>query len=71
MITIEQAREHVGDGVVYKAGTSEVEQGVITSVNETTVFVRYLGDMGSKGTFPEDLTPLNPLPWSFQRKDQS
>ena len=46
MITIDQARINIGRGV--------------TSVSETSVFVRYLGDMHSKGTCPEDLDWLTP-----------
>jgi hypothetical protein len=53
-MTLEQARERIGDGVVYRSG-GDAEDGVITSVNSTYVFVRYRGDTGSKATYPEDL----------------
>ena len=60
MITIDQARDNIGRGVVYRRPHCETEQGVITSVSETTVFVRYSGDMHSKGTCPADLEWLTP-----------
>ena len=60
MITIEQARVNIGRSVVYRRPWCETEQGAITSVSETSVFVRYLGDMHSKGTCPEDLDWLTP-----------
>lgn len=36
------------------------EDGVITSVNDTYVFVQYVGDRHSKATRPEDLEFLCP-----------
>lgn len=66
-MTIEQAREHVGDGVVYLPLRApfppgglphQLEDGVITSVNDSYVFVRYAGDQHSKATAPEFLTLL-------------
>ena len=60
MITIDQARLNIGRGVVYRRPYCKTEQGVITSVSETSVFVRYLGDMHSKGTCPADLEWLTP-----------
>ena len=58
-ITIEQARANIGRGVIYRHPYCEAEQGTITGVSETTVFVRYLGDMHSKGTYPSDLEWLS------------
>ena len=65
-ITIEQARANIGRGVIYRRHywlsglpVCEAEQGTITGVSETTVFVRYLGDMHSKGTYPSDLEWLS------------
>ena len=40
-MTIEEARAHIGDGVVYTPAHGEPEDGVITSVNDRFVFVRY------------------------------
>jgi hypothetical protein len=55
-MTIAQAREHVGDGVVYEPYPGAPrEDGHITSVNDTYVFVRYVGDRASKATPPERL----------------
>ena len=58
-ITIEQASANIGRGVIYRRPYCEAEQGIITGVSETTVFVRYLGDMHSKGTQPGDLEWLS------------
>jgi hypothetical protein len=55
---LEEARDHIDDGVVYLSGTDRAEDGVITSVNDRYVFVRYRGWGGSKATSPEDLTLL-------------
>lgn len=51
MITLDQARERIGDGVIYtpprpRGGgerTAAKEDGTITSVNGSYVFVRYAG----------------------------
>lgn len=47
----------VGRKVVYRARhpSAELEEGIITSFNDTCVFVRYGADSGSKGTRREDL----------------
>ena len=52
-MTLEEAREHVGSGVVYRG-----EDGTITSVNDSFVFVRYGSDQHSKATSPGDLQLL-------------
>lgn len=60
-MTLDQAREHTGHGVVYRPYAREldgVEQGEITSVGQQYVFVRYAGDQHSKATAPEALTLL-------------
>lgn len=54
-VTLEAARENIGRGVVYRPGFGEPEAGVITSVGEANVFVRYGADRGSKATRPGDL----------------
>jgi hypothetical protein len=79
MITLDEARERIGSGVVYSPGhryrstydshryfdivgeppASRKEDGTITSVNDTYVFVRYAGDTGSKATSPNDLEFLS------------
>jgi hypothetical protein len=62
MVTLTEAREHIGAGVVYRplpnAPWSPTEDGTITSVNERWVFVRYAGDTNSKATDPAHLTFL-------------
>ena len=45
-----------GRKVIYKAGTEEREEGVISSWNDVNVFVRYGTQVGSQATRPEDLT---------------
>lgn len=56
-MTLDEARQSIGSGVVFRGGaSSEDEDGVITSVNDTYVFVRYGGDQHGKATRPEDLT---------------
>lgn len=60
-MTLDEAREHIGHGVIYRpyiGGLARAEEGTITSVNDSYVFVRYAGDVGSKATSPEDLTLL-------------
>ena len=60
-MTLDEAREHIGDGVVYRPNGGQyptAEDGTITSVNERWVFVRYAGDSGSKATAPADLSLL-------------
>lgn len=54
-LTLDIARQNVGRGVIYRPGVGQPEAGVITSVNDTHVFVRYGADRGSKATRPSDL----------------
>ena len=56
-MTLDEARERIGHKVVYRAGVhrknyASTEEGVITSVNDHYVFVRYGADTGSKATYP-------------------
>lgn len=60
-MTLDEARAHIGDAVIYHPYAPELdpaEEGVITSVNDRYVFVRYGGDKGSKATAAERLTLL-------------
>ena len=58
-MTLEEARNNIGRYVVYipfnGCSDNQKELGVITSVNDTYVFVRYGDDLHSKATRPEDL----------------
>lgn len=54
-ITLEQAREKIGAGVVYRPHDGAAEDGEITSVSSRFVFVRYRGDAGAKATDPSML----------------
>jgi hypothetical protein len=57
-MTLDEAREHIGHGVLYQpSGGFAAEQGVITSVNNRWVFVRY-GIDGSRATDPALLSLL-------------
>lgn len=59
--TLDEAAEHIDRGVVYVPYEGAApEQGVITSANQTYVFVRYDGDQQSKATRPEDLRWMTP-----------
>jgi len=58
-MTLETARKNIGNSVVYipfeDCGRAQIEHGVITSVNDSYVFVRYGRDINSKATRAEDL----------------
>jgi hypothetical protein len=68
-MNIGEAKANVGRGVVYNPevglrrelgyGHDRQEDGVITSVNDTYVFVRYTGDQTAKATRPEQLQFLS------------
>lgn len=55
-MTLEEAREHIGHGVVYSTHPGEADGGVITSVNDSFVFVRYGRNGTAKATRPGCLT---------------
>jgi hypothetical protein len=57
-VTLDEARDHIGHGVVYQPFRGDPEDGVITGVSGTMVFVRYRGDPAGKATHPADLTLL-------------
>jgi len=54
-VTLDEARASIGLLVVYRKPWCEVEQGVVTSVNDHYVFVRYGAQVGSQATDPADL----------------
>jgi hypothetical protein len=58
IMTLDEARNHIDDGVVYKPAGGKPETGVITAVSSVYVFVQYAGERGTKATYPEDLTLL-------------
>jgi len=58
-MTLDEARRHIGAGVTYRPNRYfRAEDGEITSVSDYYVFVRYVGDRGSKATRPQDLDLL-------------
>lgn len=59
MMTLEEARNNIGFGVVYDPGHGGArEDGVIIRVTHLWVMVRYDGN-GVKATHPRDLTLLS------------
>jgi hypothetical protein len=65
-MTLAEARDLIGKAVIYrpdddgsyKPTARRAEQGIVTSVNDVWVFVRYGSDHHSKATAPRDLEPL-------------
>ena len=57
-MTLDEARNHVGDGVTYCAGLPWAEDGVITGTGAEVVYVAYGGRVQSQATLPADLTLL-------------
>ena len=63
---IEPTEDDIGRAVIYTGNRypgGKLEEGVITSFNERTVFVRYRGDVHAKGTSRQDLK------WANERED--
>ena len=59
---VDPKEEDIGRSVIYTGNRypgGKVEEGVITSFNAHTVFVRYGSDKGSKGTSRTDLEFAN------------
>ena len=56
-MSIEDAKANVGSGVIRRTGI--LQHGIITSVNNTYVFVRYEGNNHSKATNPSELEFLS------------
>lgn len=63
-MTLDEARERVGQLVVYRAphvsADERGDEGVITSVNRAYVFVRYGSQQTSAATPAECLTAVSP-----------
>jgi hypothetical protein len=58
-VTLEEARERIGSLVIYKPfgqGMEAWEEGTITSVNDSYVFVRFRTGWGSVACVPDSLT---------------
>lgn len=55
-MTLDEAREHIGDAVIFSTHPGEADGGVITSVNDSYVFVRYVRNGAPQATRPQDLT---------------
>jgi hypothetical protein len=55
-VTLDEARDHIGEHVVYSAVPGDAEEGVIDSVGRLYVYVRYMRSPSPVATFPENLT---------------
>jgi hypothetical protein len=55
-MTLDEARDHIGDAVTYRPAGSEPEHGTIAAASTVYVFVQYPGVRGTNATYPEDLT---------------
>jgi hypothetical protein len=58
VMTLEEARCHVGHGVLYCTAADEAQHAEIIRVTGSVVFVRCASDNGIKSAVPEDLTLL-------------
>jgi len=54
-MTLDEARDSIGLLVVYRRPGQKPDEGVITSVNDRHVLVRYGSQVGSAATNPADL----------------
>lgn len=60
---IEVTKKDIGRCVVYYEGHGEIEKGIITSFNESYVFIRYAyqdSDSGGIATYRDHLSYFNP-----------
>ena len=57
-MTLDEAEQHLGEGVVYRPAHGPAEDGTIVGTSDRFVFVQYVGDRGAKATDPGDLTLL-------------
>lgn len=60
-MTLDEARDHIGSGVLYRPAWGPTEDGVITGVSERMVFVRYASQhpgAAGQATYPGDLELL-------------
>ena len=58
-MTLTEAAERIGSGVIYRPHPSApAEDGEITKVNGSFVFVLFVGDRHPKACRAEDLSPL-------------
>lgn len=55
-MTLDEARDNIGEAVAYHPAGSEPEYGTITAASTVYVFVQYPGERGTRATYPEDLT---------------
>jgi len=55
-MTLDEARAHIGAGVVYNPGHGRPEDGEIVRVSDLYVFVLFVGDRTPKATPPGALT---------------
>lgn len=58
-VTLADAAENIGRGVVYCPRNGPREDGTIVRVTDFHIFVQYVGDRTPKATSPEDLEWLS------------
>jgi hypothetical protein len=54
-MTLDEARDHVGEKVIYSTHPGQAEEGVISSVGRKYVHVRYMRSPDPVATYPENL----------------
>ena len=54
-MTLDEARAHIGAGVVYNPGHGAREDGAIARVSDLYVFVLFVGDRTPQATPPGEL----------------
>lgn len=54
-MTINEARDNIGEAVTYHPAGGEAEHGTIAAASSVYVFVQYPGVRGTRATYPEDL----------------
>jgi hypothetical protein len=55
-MTLDEARDHIGEAVTYHPAGGSPEHGTIAAVSKVYVFVQNPGVRGTRATYPEDLT---------------
>lgn len=55
-MTLDEARDHTREHVIYSAVPGDAEEGVIDSVGRRYVYVRYMRSPRPVATYPENLT---------------
>jgi hypothetical protein len=54
-MTIDEARDHIGEHVIYSAVPGQAEEGAVVRVGRKYVYVQYLSSPDPVATCPENL----------------